>query len=126
MRWIAIVRLAICLATLLGLTGVAGACPPAAACLAKLRAGLREPLPPADPPVAPALTSVTRSLQLPLVTRRAAEPVQMPWIWGAVRARVHSRLPSYRGRNDITVVLSPVVVASPSDTVPGLGIAGAF
>lgn len=119
-------RVAACLVTLVGLAAVASACPPAAACLAKLRAGLREPLEPKAEPVASALASVTRSLQLPLGTRRPIDVPEMPWIWGAVRAQLHSRLPSYHRRNELTVVLSPVVVTSPSDTIPGLGIAGAF
>jgi hypothetical protein len=121
------VRLAVylaALASLMAVPTVTSACPPAAACLAKLRAGLREPL---KPPETMPLASVTRSLQLPLApTNVTADAVGMPWIWRALRERVHSEMPSYRDRNDLKVVLAPFVVTSPSDTVPALGIAGAF
>jgi hypothetical protein len=52
--------------------------------------------------------------------------VEMPWIWKSIRERVYSRLPTYEDPNELRVVLAPVVVTSPSDTVPGLGIAGDF
>jgi hypothetical protein len=52
--------------------------------------------------------------------------IEMPWIWQVLRERVVSRLPSYEEERRFTVVLSPVVVSTPSDTVPGLGIAGDF
>jgi hypothetical protein len=52
--------------------------------------------------------------------------VEMPWIWSVLRERVVSKLPSYEQDKRFTVVLSPVVVTMPSDTVPGVGIAGEF
>ena len=124
------VRLAV-LTTLLGLTAVptvVSACPPAEACLAKVRARLHEPLKPAEPePAAKPIASVARSLQQPLVPSRVSpDAVEMPWIWRTLRERVYSQMPSYRDRNDLRVVLAPFVVTSPSDTVPALGIAGAF
>ncbi len=121
-------RLAVVFATLVGLTGLAAACPPADACLAKLRARLHEPLKPVETETAtPAHAPVTRALLLPGSRRRMADDaVEMPWIWRALREQVYSNLPTYRDRNALTVTLSPVVVTSPTDTIPGLGIAGAF
>lgn len=59
---------------------------------------------------------------------RKADPgeVEMPWIWRVLREQVVSRLPSYRKPERFTLMLSPVVVTSPSDTIPGVGVAGDF
>jgi hypothetical protein len=35
-------------------------------------------------------------------------------------------MPRYEKRDAFSFVLSPVVVTSPSDTIPGVGLAGAF
>ena len=52
--------------------------------------------------------------------------IEMPWIWQVLRERVYARMPRYEHKQRFALMLSPVVVTSPSDTVPGLGIAGAF
>jgi hypothetical protein len=51
--------------------------------------------------------------------------VEMPWIWRVLREQVYSQLPSQRSRR-FTLALSPVVVTTPSETVPGVGVAGDF
>jgi hypothetical protein len=57
--------------------------------------------------------------------------IEMPWIWQVLRRGVYDRLPRYE-RLDVqphqkfSMVLSPVVVASPQDTVPGFGVEGGF
>lgn len=51
--------------------------------------------------------------------------VEMPWIWRALREQVHTRLPKYEEQR-FSVVVSPVVVTSPSDTIPGVGVGGVF
>lgn len=57
---------------------------------------------------------------------RAAEPNPIPWIWLALRAKVYDRLPSYDEERGFSLTLAPVVVTSAYDTVPGLGVEGAF
>jgi len=42
-----------------------------------------------------------------------------------LREQIYSRLPRHDDER-FTLVLSPVVVTSPSDTIPGVGIAGDF
>ena len=51
--------------------------------------------------------------------------VEMPWIWRVLREQVHSRLPSHHDKQ-FSLMLSPVVVTTPSDTIPGVGVAGDF
>lgn len=56
---------------------------------------------------------------------------EMPWIWVTLRKSVYARLPTYehatrRPENKFSLVLSPVVVSSPQDTVPGVGVEGGF
>ena len=58
--------------------------------------------------------------------RLADGEIEMPWIWQAVRERVVSKMPRYDEDKRFTLVLSPVVVTTPSDTIPGLGVAGDF
>lgn len=72
------------------------------------------------------LLRLTQSLREFSVPRRAPGDVEMPWIWMALRAQVYSRMPSYEQGHDFKLTLSPVVVSSPSDTVPGVGVAGDF
>ena len=52
--------------------------------------------------------------------------IEMPWIWHVLREQVYARMPSYKAPDRFTLMLSPVVVVSPSDTIPGVGVAGAF
>ena len=55
----------------------------------------------------------------------------MPWIWVVLRKSVYAQLPTYERRgarpeNHFSLVLAPVVVDSPSDSVPGVGVEGGF
>ncbi|HUS31112.1 MAG TPA: hypothetical protein VMZ53_21525 [Kofleriaceae bacterium] len=125
-------------AVLLDLTAPAVACPPLDTCLVQLPSTTRLPhVSPAhvrvpasqDAAVSevgqpPNLTEIIRELTPP--PRPAPGEVEMPWIWMALRAQVYSRMPTYEQSHDFKIVLSPVVVSSPSDTVPGVGIAGDF
>ena len=72
---------------------------------------------------------LTASLQTHRVARKSA--VEMPWIWVQLRRGVYDRMPRYeridrRPENRFSLVLSPVVVSSPQDTVPGVGVEGDF
>lgn len=51
--------------------------------------------------------------------------VEMPWVWQVLRREVYGRMPRYVEPR-FSLVLSPVVVESPQDTVPGVGLEGAF
>lgn len=69
------------------------------------------------------------SLKTHVVPKRPA--IEMPWIWVQLRQSVYTRLPSYehvakRPENKFSMVMSPVVVSSPQDTVPGVGFEGEF
>ena len=90
------------------LAGPAVACPKP--CLLKLRVAKLEKLP---------------SLMRLLPTRDVKNEIEMPWIWRVLRERVYDQLPHYERKRSF-FVLSPVVVNSPSDTVPGVGVAGGF
>jgi hypothetical protein len=46
--------------------------------------------------------------------KRDPNELEMPWIWRVLREET------------FTLVLSPVVVTTPSDTIPGVGVAGDF
>jgi len=119
----------IVVAVLLDLTAPAVACPPVDTCLTQLPTTTRD-VSSAHGPSTPVsrvsldLTQIVRELAPP--PRLAPGEVEMPWIWKALRARVYSQLPTYEQSQDFKLVLSPVVVTSPSDTVPGVGIAGDF
>jgi hypothetical protein len=120
-------RRLVVIAVLLDLTAPAMACPPVDTCLVKLPSTTRLPaVTPAHGTADSALdlTQIVRDLTPP--RRAAAGEVEMPWIWNALRAHVYSRMPTYEQSHDFKLVLSPVVVSSPSDTVPGVGIAGDF
>ena len=124
-------RRLVAIAVLLDLTAPAVACPPLETCLTQLPSTTSLPhVSSAHGPstrVSPAsfdLTQIVRDLAPP--PRLAPGEVEMPWIWKALRARVYSQLPTYEQSQDFKIVLSPVVVTSPSDTVPGVGIAGDF
>lgn len=51
--------------------------------------------------------------------------VEMPWIWRVLRERVVSQMPRHRSRG-LSVTMQPVVVTTPAETVPGVGIGGDF
>jgi hypothetical protein len=78
------------------------------------------PVPPAE--------RVAEAVRAPLraAARLAPGEIEMPWIWKTLREQVYSRMPTYEEPRELKVVLAPVVVTSPTDTVPGLGIAGNF
>jgi hypothetical protein len=133
-------RRLVIVAVLLDLTAPAAACPPLDKCLVNLPSTTQLPhvsrVSPAHgpanaapqlrttPPPALDLTKDARELQLK--PRLAPGEVEMPAIWSALRGKVYSRMPTYEQSEGFKVVLSPVVVTSPSDTIPGLGIAGDF
>jgi hypothetical protein len=126
---------------LLDLTAPAMACPPLDTCLTQLPSTTRvprvssahdtdaEPDAGASSHVREPALDVT---QLPeLAPPRRAPPgvpaeVEMPAIWMVLRTSVYSRMPTYQQSHDFKLVLSPVVVSSPSDTIPGLGVSGDF
>lgn len=49
----------------------------------------------------------------------------MPWIWRMLRARALSHLPHHDATR-FSLALTPVVVTSPSESIPGVGVAGHF
>ena len=53
------------------------------------------------------------------------DEIEVPWIWRVLREQVHSRLPRYEEQT-FSLMITPVVVTSPSDTIPGLGVGGVF
>lgn len=80
-------------------------------------------------PPMPVSSGLAASLRNHVVPRTRVN--QMPWVWVQLRRTVYSRMPRYdsvtrRPENKFTLVLSPVVVETPQDTVPGLGVEGAF
>lgn len=78
--------------------------------------------------VAPA-ARVTPALEHSLATfdPRTGTHHTMPWIWRVLRERVERRLPRVAEQpRGYSIVVAPVVVRGPSDTVPGIGLAGAF
>jgi hypothetical protein len=123
-------RRLVVIAVLLDLTAPAVACPPLDTCLTQLPSTTSLPHvssahgPTASQPASFDLTQIVRELAPP--PRKVSGEVEMPWIWKALRARVYSRMPTYEQSHDFKIVLAPVVVTSPSDTVPGVGIAGDF
>ncbi len=69
------------------------------------------------------------SLRTHVAPRTSAN--EMPWVWVQLRRTVYSKMPRYdrvarRPENKFSLVLSPVVVESPQDTVPGVGVEGGF
>ena len=67
--------------------------------------------------------ALARSLRVHSVPR--SYDVEMPWIWVVLRQQVYSRMPTYQERQ-FSMTFEPVVVSSPSDTVPGVGVGGVF
>jgi hypothetical protein len=106
-------------------TPAATACPPVEACLVNLKTTVKDPSP---TPEMRRATQVVAALAAPLPVRTRRDPtvVEMPWIWKSLREQVYSRMPTYEDQNELKVVLAPVVVTTPTDTVPGLGLAGDF
>ena len=106
-------------------TPAATACPPVEACMVNLKTTVREPSP---TPETRRATQVVAALAAPLPAPARRDPtvVEMPWIWKSLREQVYSRMPTYEDPNELKVVLAPVVVTTPTDTVPGLGLAGDF
>ncbi len=124
-----LVTASIVLAGLTGSTNAVEACPPIDACVVKLPSTVKF-VPPAsalrDRVETPRLPALDLALTVRTVKRLAPGEIEMPWIWGVLRDQVYSRMPTYEDKNELKIVLSPVVVTSPSDTVPGFGIAGDF
>jgi hypothetical protein len=128
---------------LLDLTAPAVACPPLDKCLVSLPSTTQLPqvkrvspahgdapavqqLHTSTPAEQPALDLTKDVQKLQLKPRLAPGEVEMPAIWATLRGKVYSQMPTYQQSQGFKVVLSPVVVTSPSDTIPGLGIAGDF
>jgi hypothetical protein len=76
----------------------------------------------------PAVDMLARSLRTHVAP--SVHGVEMPWIWRVLRQNVYARMPRYERIESpdqrFTLVLSPVVVTSSLDTVPGVGIEGGF
>jgi hypothetical protein len=109
-----------------GLAAPASACPPLDACLVKLPSTVKL-TPRADgQATAVKLPALDLARAVRTVRKLAPGEIEMPWIWRVLRDQVYSRMPTYEERNELKIVLSPVVVSSPTDTVPGVGIAGDF
>lgn len=109
---------AVCVAAMT--TGPAHANPHALLTIVPSARSVRLTSPP--PERAPAERIVLRIAPKP---RRDGE-IEMPWIWQVLREQVYSRMPRYDHSRRLSLVLSPVVVTTPSETTPGLGVAGAF
>ena len=117
----------IVIAVLLELTGSAMSCPPLESCVTQLRSTTAVTLAHTPPPVAaPDFAKLTKSLLHTTTPRRAPGEVEMPWIWQALSTQVYSRMPTYEESHSFKIMLAPVIVTSPSDTVPGVGVAGDF
>ncbi len=112
----------------------AHACPPLDSCVVHLRTTVREAVAGAsatagatpDAPPAERVAAVVRTPRLPPARAVAEGEIEMPWIWKTLREQVYSRLPTYEEPHELRLTLAPVVVTSPSDTIPGLGVAGNF
>ena len=93
--------------------------------LAKLR-GADEPA--KDSPKSaekPATGASTKPTAAEAKPKADPNEVEMPWIWRAVRDKYHANVPSHRSQR-LVLRMAPVVVTMPTETVPGLGIAGDF
>lgn len=107
------------------LTGPAMSCPPLESCVTQLHSTTPSVAQAHTPEIAPDFSRLTQSLLAPTL-RRAPGEVEMPWIWQALSAQVYSRMPTFEERHELKIMLAPVIVTSPADTVPGVGIAGHF
>ena len=54
------------------------------------------------------------------------EAGEMPWIWQILRTEVYDALPSIEEDKRFNAVLAPVVITSPTETTPGVGMRGDF
>jgi hypothetical protein len=128
------VRLLAVIATVAAVTtGSALACPRHVRCIVSPPQSMPSPeLPRASVPATlPDVRSVTLAKDDQLAFGDApakADPseVEMPWIWRVLRDQVYTRMPRYDRPQRFTLLVSPVVVTSPSDTIPGVGVAGEF
>lgn len=57
--------------------------------------------------------------------KRDASEIEMPWLWRVLRDQVYAQMPNHRAKS-FTLTMAPVVVTTPSETVPGVGVAGDF
>lgn len=53
------------------------------------------------------------------------QEMEMPWIWRRCRRIARSKLPEHR-EEGFRAVLAPTFVTGPTDTTPGVGVAGHF
>lgn len=115
-------------AVLLELTGSAMSCPPLESCVTQLRSTTTPQRASAHTsPKSPVVAlELTRSLLHTKAPHHAPGEIEMPWIWQALSTQVYSRMPTYEAHHAFKIMLAPVIVTSPSDTVPGVGIAGDF
>ena len=112
---------------MLELTGSAMSCPPLESCVTQLRSTTSVTLAHTPKPAAdPDFSRLTKSLLHMTAPRRAPGEIEMPWIWQVLSTQVYSRMPSYEAHHSFKIMLAPVIVTSPSDTVPGVGVAGDF
>jgi hypothetical protein len=113
-------------------TGPALACPRAMMCLVTPERTAPEVAhaakrPPQIPNVRKLNLRVKPRARLTFTAPAKPDPneIEMPWIWRVLREQVYSQMPSHRSRG-FALTLSPVVVTTPSETVPGLGVGGEF
>lgn len=71
------------------------------------------------------LTMRPRRAPIIAVTTHDDGEVEVPWLWRVLRERALAHLP-HHDATSFSLALSPVVVTSPSDTIPGVGVAGSF
>ena len=66
-----------------------------------------------------------RPLALTFTAEHAPESSEMPKIWQTVRHEVYNRMPHAASRG-VSLILAPVVISSPDETTPGVGVVGEF
>ncbi|MEO8700980.1 MAG: hypothetical protein ABI867_13110 [Kofleriaceae bacterium] len=57
--------------------------------------------------------------------RPAVSATEMPAVWKSLRSAVYHQMPHHETKT-FSLVAAPVVIDGAFDTVPGLGLAGAF
>jgi hypothetical protein len=57
--------------------------------------------------------------------KRDPSELEMPWIWRVLREQVYAQMPNHRAKR-FSLTMAPVVVTTPAETVPGVGVAGDF
>jgi hypothetical protein len=126
-------------ATVLGLLAAsspASACPRGTACIATrthdaIAVATAMPAPAARPSLVLRARTVDDTVAPSLArSLRAHKPaparaVEMPAVWQSLRSAVYRQMPKYEERT-FTLVAAPVVIDGAFDTVPGVGLAGAF